>query len=123
MKKAEQSFVCIRCPLGCMLAVESDGESVTVTGNTCPRGREYGITEVTAPTRTVTSTVMLDGGGDIKCAPVKTAAPVPKAKMKEVVDAIKRVRLTAPVAVGDVAVKDVAGTGVDVVVTRNVAAR
>jgi CxxC motif-containing protein len=44
--------------MGCHLKVdETNGYSVT--GNTCPRGAEYGYEEATAPKRMVTSTVRI----------------------------------------------------------------
>ena len=36
-----RELTCIQCPLGCPLTVTVDGDSVTVTGNTCPRGAVY----------------------------------------------------------------------------------
>ena len=46
MEKRE--LICIGCPLGCMLTVEmNDGAVVSVTGNTCPRGKVYAEKEVT----------------------------------------------------------------------------
>lgn len=119
MNTETKSFVCIRCPIGCTLTVTKSDGGVAVSGNTCKRGEEYGIAEVTAPTRIVTTTVrLLDG--EIACAPVRTAAPVPKDKIFAVLFAIKKTILTAPVRIGDVAVADVCGTGVDVIVTRNI---
>ena len=51
-------LTCIRCPMGCAIHVEMEnGQAVSVTGNTCPRGAEYAKSEATAPVRTVTSTV------------------------------------------------------------------
>ena len=42
-------LTCISCPLGCPLRVETDDEGrvLSVTGNTCRRGEEYGRKEVT----------------------------------------------------------------------------
>ena len=56
---AIRELTCISCPLGCPLKVETDenGAVLQVTGNTCKRGEVYGKKEVTAPERTVTSTV------------------------------------------------------------------
>ena len=51
--------------------------------------------------------------------PVKTAQAVPKEKMTEVMAALDRVTLHAPVRTGQVVLADVCGTGVDVVATRN----
>ena len=61
MEKRE--LTCIGCPLGCPLMVTMEnGAVVSVTGNTCPRGDAYARTEVTAPSRIVTTTVPGPGG-------------------------------------------------------------
>ena len=56
--EGKTELICIVCPRGCHLVVD---ENLNVTGNTCKRGEVYGQNEVTNPTRTVTSTVQLDG--------------------------------------------------------------
>ena len=50
---------------------------------------------------------------------VRTNAGVPKAKIFEVMEEINSVVLKAPVRIGDIAVKDICGTGADLLVTRN----
>ena len=115
----ERNLTCIGCPLGCALKVTIDGENVTVTGNTCKRGDVYARKEVTNPTRIVTSTVRVSGGS-IDMVSVKTKEDIPKGKIFDCVKALKTVEVAAPVHIGDVIMKDVAGTGVDVVATKNV---
>ena len=44
-----KELTCIGCPRGCTLKIERDGDGWSVTGNTCPRGREFAISEMTAP--------------------------------------------------------------------------
>lgn len=106
--------------MGCPLVVTMDGgEVVSVTGNTCKRGEIYGRKEVTNPTRIVTSTVRVSGGS-IDMVSVKTKEDIPKGKIFDCVKALKNVEVEAPVHIGDVIMKDVAGTGVDVVATKNV---
>ena len=95
------------------------GEVISVTGNTCKRGDVYARKEVTNPTRIVTSTVRVSGG-DADMVSVKTKEDIPKGKIFECVKALKSVEVPAPVHIGDVLVKDVAGTGVDIVATKNV---
>ena len=51
-----KELVCIVCPRGCRLKVDEEND-FAVTGNTCPRGAEYGRNEIMAPTRVLTSTV------------------------------------------------------------------
>ena len=118
MEKRE--LVCIQCPMGCPLSVTvSDDGAVSVTGNTCPRGAVYGEKEVTHPTRTVTSTVVVEGG-EIPRVSVKTSSDVPKEKIFGVMEDIRASRVKAPVALGDVIVSNAAGTGVDVIATKSV---
>ena len=55
-------MICINCPRGCELDVEkSDDGNVSVTGNACPRGEEYGRAELVSPTRMVTGLVRVAG--------------------------------------------------------------
>lgn len=116
----EIKLTCIACPMGCPLSVEMDGDKVvSVTGNTCPRGKVYGEKEVTNPTRIVTSTVKVSGGESVMVS-VKTKNDIPKGKIFDVVKALKGVEIPAPVKIGDVVIADVAGTGVDIVATKNV---
>lgn len=117
-----RELVCICCPLGCRLQVEQPTDDVQpsaalqVTGNRCPRGKAYAITELTDPRRTVTTTVRVTGG--IRpCVSVKTDGQVPKARMQEVVRRLAAIQATAPIHIGDVLAEDVAGTGIAVVAT------
>lgn len=116
-----KELICIVCPKGCHLRVE-EGNDYAVTGNSCPRGAEYGRAELTNPTRVVTSTVRCTGGSYPRC-PVKTAAAVPKGMIFQVMAALDRVELTAPVSVGQVVIENVCGTGVNVVSTRTMNAQ
>ena len=117
MEKRE--LICVGCPMGCPLTVEMNGtEVVSVTGNTCPRGDAYARKEVTNPTRIVTSTVKVEGG-KVDMVSVKTKEDIPKGKIFECVKALKGITVEAPVHIGDVILKDVAGTGVDIIATKN----
>lgn len=117
MEKRE--LICIGCPMGCPLTVEMNGtEVVSVTGNTCPRGDAYARKEVTNPTRIVTSTVKVEGG-KVDMVSVKTKEDIPKGKIFECVKALKGITVEAPVHIGDVILKDVAGTGIDIIATKN----
>ncbi len=120
MDTTVQELTCIRCPLGCQISVTLDGGEVTsVTGNTCPRGDAYARKEVRAPTRTVTTTVRVDGAA-LPVVSVKTAGDIPKDLVFDCVRALAGVTLEAPVRIGDVVLADVCGAGVDVVATANI---
>lgn len=111
-----KNLICIVCPKGCHLQVDEDN-GYAVTDNSCPRGAEYGKTELLHPTRVLTSTVRVDGGLHRRL-PVKTTAPIPKELLFQAMEALNGVTLTAPVTVGQVVLHDLLGTGVDVVATR-----
>ena len=118
MEKRE--LICIGCPLGCMVTVEMEnGEIKSVTGNTCKRGDDYARKEVTNPTRIVTSTVMVKGG-NLDMVSVKTRNDIPKGKIFDCVRALKGVCVEAPVHIGDVILENAAGTGVNIIATKDV---
>ncbi|WP_338627147.1 DUF1667 domain-containing protein [Clostridium baratii] len=112
-----KELICISCPMGCHLKVDVDNK--TVTGNTCKRGEVYGLNEVTNPVRVVTSTVKVNGG-ELPVVPVKTAGAIPKKLNFECMKVINETTVNAPVKMGDVLIKDVLGTGIDVVASRDI---
>ena len=65
-------------------------------------------------------TAVLPVEGCLEPVSVKTASPVPKARVADVLAACLSAHLAAPVAAGDVVVADACGTGVDVVATKSV---
>lgn len=52
-----KELVCIVCPRSCRMTITSDGDELVVTGNTCKRGKEFAVSEMTDPRRTVCTTV------------------------------------------------------------------
>ena len=113
-----KELICINCPMGCARTAEvENGEVISVSGNTCPRGETYAKTELTAPVRVVTTTIISDTG---KPVPVKTKAPIPKDKIFEVVSEIKAHTVILPVGMGDTVLENAADTGVDIISARSV---
>lgn len=111
-----KELVCIVCPRGCRLSVD---ENFNVTGNACNRGPKYAIDELTNPKRMLTSTVKVING-EINLVPVVTKNPIPKDKVFEVMNEINKIKIKAPVFVGDVIISNVLNLGVDIVATRDV---
>lgn len=118
-----REFTCIMCPLGCSLEAElEDGAVKEVRGNSCPRGKEYACREVTAPMRTIASSVLVEGG-ELPLASVRLNAPIPKEDIFRAMEEIRKLRVAAPVTVGQVVIKGILGTEADVIITKNVACR
>lgn len=116
----ERDLICINCPMGCNLHVVMEGdEVVSVTGNTCPRGKKYAISEVTHPTRMITSILPVEGG-HIAMVSCKTAQPVDKEKIFDVMEALQNIIIQAPVAIGDVLVENPADCGTNIIATKAV---
>jgi CxxC motif-containing protein len=115
-----KDFVCIICPNGCDITVECDGGAVKkISGNLCPKGEAYVRKELSSPERGVTSTVVVRHG-TLPLVSVKTNKPVPKDKVFDVMDAIANLEVEAPVSLGEVLLKNAAGTGANVVATRKI---
>lgn len=115
-----REFTCIVCPNGCDITAEiENGEIRFVTGAACRRGEAYARQELTDPRRTIASSVAIKGGA-LPLASVRLDAPAPKDRIFDVMDAIRKVELTAPVRIGDIAIADVLGLGCNVVVTKNI---
>lgn len=118
----EKELICIGCPIGCSMTVfaEEEGEErrITVSGNTCKKGREYAVKEITNPTRIVTSTVRVRDG-EAPVVPVKTQNDIPKDKIAECIREIKSICVQAPVRAGDCIIENTAGTGVRVIATKS----
>ena len=100
-----KSITCIECPIGCQINVElNSGKVVSITGNTCNRGKVYAENEVVCPKRVLTTIVKSRAGEMI---PVKTDKPVRKDAMMDVMKTINKIECKTPVALGQVLVENI----------------
>lgn len=121
MAQCVKKINCIVCPLSCVGEVTlEDGQIKDVTGFTCDRGNKYGQEEVTAPKRTLTTTVKVDSG-ELALLPVVSKTPLPKDKVMACARYLSSVRVKAPIAEGDIVCNDILGLGVDIIATRDLA--
>ncbi len=90
------TITCTVCPNGCQ--VRWDEKTDTYSGNRCKRGVNYAIQERTDPRRTVTTTVRTK---DDSLLPVRTAEPVRRANVKDVVTSLRTVSAKADAQVGE----------------------
>ena len=119
MAEETTRVICITCPMGCSLEVTHEGKTVTkVTGNQCKKGLSYAEAEISDPRRMVTTTVRVQGGVH-PLVPVYTAAPIPKPLISDLLAALRRVQLQAPVQMGQVVLENALGTGIDVLASRD----
>ena len=117
-----RSFTCIICPNGCEITTEYEGDTVyAVRGATCPKGDAYVRQELTDPQRNIATSVLVEGG-ELPLASVRLSRPIPKKDIFTVMDAINKLHVKAPTAIGQVVLPDVCGLGANVIITKNVAA-
>ena len=115
----EREFICTACPKGCLLRVVMEGKDVVkMEGYTCRKGVDYGKQEATDPRRMLATTVRVENGFH-PLLPVYTQKPISKAKIEAVLTALRDLRLKAPIKAQSVVLADVAGTGVDVLASRD----
>jgi CxxC motif-containing protein len=111
---------CIICPVGCEITTTiEDGVVTSVTGNTCKRGDTYARAEVVQPVRTLTSVVKVETDGRVAPVSVRTEKPIPKALLFDAMKEVNKVKLKAPVHVGDTVIVNLLGTGIRLMATSN----
>lgn len=116
-----KDMICIVCPFGCKLKVIKNDTSQTgydVEGNKCFRGADYGVKEMTNPTRVLTTTVNISDAS-VKRLPVRTSGTIPKHLIKQAMDLINKVEVKAPIEAGQIIIKNLLDTGVDIIASRS----
>jgi CxxC motif-containing protein len=113
-----QSMICITCPKGCTLELTTDGTTLVRAKGGCKRGHEYAERELKDPRRMVASTVRIENALH-PLMPVYTSAAFPKGRIPELLTELRKIQLTAPIRMGQVLVKDICGTGIDILASRS----
>lgn len=109
-----KEMTCIVCPNGCQMRVEQDGDKIEVFDAACKRGIEFAKSELTNPTRSITTTVATKFE-NFPLLSVKTVGELPKGKIFEAMKKINAVTVKKRLKVGEVVLADVFGT--DIVAT------
>lgn len=118
MDAEKKHFVCVVCPIGCEIDVVHDGSKIiSMEGNKCERSEEFVSQELIEPMRILTTTVRIQGSRWV-VIPVRTDKSVPKRLFPRIMRQLRRVKLQAPVNMLDVVVRDVLGTGANIIATR-----
>ena len=113
-------FTCIICPNGCEIEVELDKDKIiNIEGATCKKGKEYVNQELTNPQRNISSSVKVVNG-DLDIVSVRLNNTIPKNKIFEVMEEIKKLQVEAPVKIGDIVEKNILDLNVDLIATKNI---
>ena len=116
----KKELICISCPQGCHLTAEYDNDpaNAQISGNRCPRGKLYAITELTDPRRVVTAVVPTSDSMR-PVLPVRTSAPFPKNMIDQLLNELYKMQVNTPVKMGSVILSNALGTGIDVISAEN----
>lgn len=90
-----------------------------IAGNRCLRGAAYVTQEIEAPMRNIATSILVEGG-ELPLASVRLTRPVPRKRLSDVMEAIKKIKVSAPIQAGTIVIPDVLGLGSDVIVTKTV---
>ena len=116
----KKKFICIICPNGCEIEAEFDEKGIqNLEGNLCDKGAEYVKKEIFSPERGLATSVRVESGS-LPLVSVKTSKPIPKGRIMDVMKEVGKLKVPAPVKVGDILLEDILGTGADLVATKNV---
>ena len=106
--------------MSCALSVDIENcKAVKINGNKCPKGETYAVSEVENPLRVLTSVVVCENL-PLKMLPVRTDNPIPKARLMEGMNEIKKIRISKPVASGEVLIKNFLGLNANLIAAREV---
>ncbi len=115
-----KKVTCIVCPIGCKIKIRTDGRQFEVCdGHKCKRGIEYAMSEALDPRRMLTSSILVNEG-EWPLVSVKSSKTVPKNMIFDVLKEIKKSSITAPVKLGQIIIKNVAGTKIDIIATKSI---
>lgn len=112
-------ITCVMCPVGCKIKVRKEGLEYLVEGNRCIRGKNYALDEIASPKRVLTTSVRVVGG-DYPLVSVKTSKAMLKNIIADKMLEITKLRILAPVSVGDIIVENLDGDGTNLLATREI---
>lgn len=112
----DKKITCIVCPNSCQLTISMKDNQWEVRGNSCNRGRDFAVGEVTNPKRTVCSTVKTVFK-EVPRLSVRTDGEVPKESIHEVIKILSTVVVSSPIEINDVVVENILNTGINVIAT------
>lgn len=115
----QKEITCIVCPMGCSVVVTGERDDIrSISGNQCKRGEEYAKNEFSHPVRILTSTARIEGSEE-PLVPLRSSKPIPRELLSTCIEEIKKLNLQAPVKRYDVLIRNILGTGADIVATRD----
>ncbi|MBY8990289.1 MAG: DUF1667 domain-containing protein [Candidatus Lokiarchaeota archaeon] len=116
--EGKKEIRCIVCPTGCLVHVENINGELVIEGHSCQRGEEYAKVEFIAPKRILTTTIRVENGF-LPLIPVRSDTPIPKERLQDTLKEIAKIKVKAPIKMGDILIKQVIGLDVNIIASRD----
>ena len=110
-----KELTCIICPNGCSLSIDDE---LNVTGNLCPRGKQFATNEIKDPRRSITSTCKTIFK-DIPVIAVRSDGEVRKDDVIKVIEEINKITIDKRLPIGEIVIKNVINSGVNIILSSN----
>lgn len=115
----EKEIICVVCPKGCRMKVTGEnGQIKNIENHSCSRGVEYAKSEFKSPCRILTSSIQVEGAEDKRMLPIRSSAPIPKDQLLSCMEQIKKTKAQASVEMHQPIIKNILGTGIDMIACR-----
>ena len=118
LPEGSKDIRCIICPTGCLVHVENVNGELIIEGHSCKRGEEYAREEFVAPKRILTTTMQVENGF-LPLVPVRSEMPLPKDRLEEILQEIGKVKIKAPIKMGDILIKNILGLNINIIASRD----
>lgn len=116
----EREFICIICPNSCRIRVEYEGINIkNIKGDEWLKGKDYVKNEITNPLRVFTGSVLVENG-NFSLVSVKTSVSIPKEYLKEIGEIARRIKVEAPVIIGQIIASNLLDNKIDLIATRKI---
>lgn len=99
-----KEIMCVLCPNSCCLKIKYDNQTkeiLSLFGNKCKRGKGFAEQEITNPLRTLTFSVLVEGG-TLPLVSTRSEKPMPFCEIIKTAEQLRKIRLAAPIKSGDV---------------------
>lgn len=115
-------LTCTICPKECVLNISINNNIVEkIEGNECKRGVNYAEMELKHPKRILTTTVLINNNNDNQVLlPVRSSNPISKELMLKAMDIINKTCVNTPIKMGDVIIKNILNTGIDIIASKSI---
>lgn len=112
----DKDLICIVCPNGCNLNIKKIDDEFVVTGNRCKRGKDFAISEIISPKRSICSTIKTTSKTTPRIS-VRTDGEIPLDKIFNLMKKLSEITIDHPIHVGDTIIENVLNSGVNIIAT------